>query len=267
MEKNMKTTIYYYTGTGNSLWTARLLADGIGDTEIIPMASGRIKAEKSDVVGLVFPVHMWGVPGAVLRFIERLDKKPETYYFAAAVNAGEVSRTLIQLQEVLKKAGVKLSAGIDVVMPSNYVPWGGPGSEEEVRKITAEAEAVVKQAADYIKAGNSGRIDRGPLWQRIVYTLIYKSAFKWIFQMDKDFWVDDKCNSCGICEKVCPAKNITMAEGKPKWNHRCEQCLACIQWCPVTAIQFGKKTPGYPRYHQATIKVTDMINAVKDKVK
>ena len=32
--------------------------------------------------------------------------------------------------------------------------------------------------------------------------------------MDKQFWVDDKCNQCGICGRVCPSENITMQEGK-----------------------------------------------------
>jgi Fe-S-cluster-containing hydrogenase component 2 len=257
----MKTTIYIYSGTGNSLWVARQLAAEIGGAEVVPMISGKV--EKAQAVGFVFPVHMWGIPGRVLEFINKLEKPPDTYYFAAAVNAGEVSRTLIQLKEVLGKSGVKLSAGISVAMPSNYVPWGGPGTPEELKTIFAGAEKAVSEAAAYIKSGSSGRVDMGPLWQRIIYTMIYKSSIKWVHQMDKDFWVDNKCNSCAICEKVCPAKNINLASGKPIWNHKCHQCLACIQWCPAAAIQFGKKTPQYPRYHHPSIKVNDMINIAK----
>ena len=37
----MKTAIYYYTGTGNSLWTARKTAERLGPTELIPLASLR----------------------------------------------------------------------------------------------------------------------------------------------------------------------------------------------------------------------------------
>ena len=33
----MKTDLFYYTGTGNSLWTARMLAKELGDAEIIPI--------------------------------------------------------------------------------------------------------------------------------------------------------------------------------------------------------------------------------------
>ncbi|MDL2288197.1 4Fe-4S binding protein [Oscillospiraceae bacterium OttesenSCG-928-F05] len=30
---------------------------------------------------------------------------------------------------------------------------------------------------------------------------------------------DDSCISCGICTGVCPAKNITLEEGKPTFHH------------------------------------------------
>jgi len=254
----MDNIIYFYTGTGNSLYAARYFAEYLGAAELHPMINGpREPAAKR--VGLVFPVHMWGIPGAVLEFIEKLKPEPDVFYFAAAVNAGEVSRTLIQLKEVLAKKGIKLSAGFDIAMPSNYIPWGGPGTADEVKNILIKADYRLKEAAEYLKSGASGRIDKGPLWQRIVYTWLYKSAFKWVNYMDKSFWVDDKCNGCAVCEKICPAANITMENDRPKWNKKCQQCLACIQWCPKEAIQYGKKTPMYERYHNPSVKTAEMI--------
>jgi Pyruvate/2-oxoacid:ferredoxin oxidoreductase delta subunit len=32
------------------------------------------------------------------------------------------------------------------------------------------------------------------------------------------------------------AGNIKIADGKPLFLHKCEQCMACIQWCPKSAI-------------------------------
>ena len=61
--------------------------------------------------------------------------------------------------------------------------------------------------------------------------------------MDRKFWVDEKCNQCSLCSKVCPVQNIALQGGNPTWNHRCEQCFACLQWCPQGAIQYGKKRP------------------------
>ena len=88
--------------------------------------------------------------------------------------------------------------------------------------------------------------------------------------MDGRFRVDETCTSCGICEKVCPAANIRLepASGvnpeaasakQPVWLHRCEQCYACLQWCPEAAIQWGDKTAGRDRYHHPEVKVTDLF--------
>jgi Pyruvate/2-oxoacid:ferredoxin oxidoreductase delta subunit len=257
----MKTIIFYYTGTGNSLWSARLLAEQLGNAEIQPLhlVDARLAALNADAVGLVFPVHMWGVPLPVIRFLKKLELKPDVYCFALAVNAGQVSRTLIQLQELLAAQGKKLAAGFNIVLPSNYIPWGGPGPLERRQALFAAARKKIKEAGNYIAARRSGLIEKGPLWQRITFTAIYKMTFKQIKKMDKNFWADDKCNSCDICVKACPAKNIVLEAGKPVWQHHCEQCLACIQWCPQESIQYGKKTPAYERYHHPEIQLSDMI--------
>ncbi|MCE5299538.1 MAG: EFR1 family ferrodoxin [Spirochaetia bacterium] len=259
----MKTVIYYYTGTGNSLWTARTLAQELGDTELIPMTGGTKPQSKPEAAGFVFPVHMWGVPGRILEFIRDMEKSEGLYYFAVAVNAGQVSRTLIQLEEEMRQYKMRLSAGISVELPGNYVPWGGPGTEEEMKKLGIKAEEKIKKWAPRIKAKQEAKVERGPLWQRIVFTYIYNMTKKHINMMDKNFTVDDKCNSCGICEKVCPAHNINMVSGKPEWNRKCQQCFACIQWCPQAAIQYGKDTAKYPRYHHPSVKLSDITASIK----
>jgi ferredoxin len=255
----MKTIIYYYTGTGNSLWTARLLATELGNTEIYPMTKVMDgKTTKADAVGIVFPVHMWGIPSPVIQFLKTIEKESERYYFAFAVNAGQVSSTLIQLRNLMSSYGLSLSAGFDIALPSNYIPWGGPGSAAGIKKRINDAGGKIRQAAGYIARKESGLIEKGPLWQRIIFTALYKITYNMIPKMDRNFRSDDKCNGCGICGNVCPAGNIVIIEKKPVWQHRCEQCLACIQWCPQEAIQYGKKTPAYERYHHPDIKLKDM---------
>ena len=39
---------------------------------------------------------------------------------------------------------------------------------------------------------------------------------------DKDFFVEDGCNGCRVCEKVCPVHNIKV-ERKPRFVHHCLQ--------------------------------------------
>jgi MinD superfamily P-loop ATPase len=99
------------------------------------------------------------------------------------------------------------------------------------------------------------------LWQNIIFTGLNRLAFPHVPTMDRSFWVDEKCNGCGICKAVCPSGNIDLPEERPAWQHHCEQCLACIQWCSQEAIQFGKKTPRYKRYHHPEVTLKEMLAA------
>jgi ferredoxin len=257
----MKTKIYYLTGSGNSLWVARTLARELGDPEVVSMAAWR--QEKKTIedreIGLVFPVHIWGVPRLVLEFVEELKGLQPAYVFAVAVNAGQVANTLVQLKKILKSCGLDLSMGFEIPLPSNYIPWGGPGPKEKQNLRFASARKKISGIAAAVKAKDKGTVEKGPLWQRVLFTLFYKMSFSQIPKMDRKFWVDEKCNQCSICSKVCPVENITLPEGQPTWNQRCEQCFACLQWCPQEAIQYGKKTPQYERYHHPEVKLNDVL--------
>ncbi|MCB2357259.1 hypothetical protein [Clostridium estertheticum] len=44
---------------------------------------------------------------------------------------------------------------------------------------------------------------------------------------------------------------------------KCEQCFACLQWCPQKAIQYGKKTAMRKRYHHPDVEIADILNQTK----
>jgi Fe-S-cluster-containing hydrogenase component 2 len=257
----VSTQIFYYTGTGNSLWVARKVAEAIEDAELCSIAAlkDRDPAITAETAGLVFPVHIWGVPAPVLQFAASLTDRQSSYIFAIAVNAGQVSNTLVQLQKTMAEHHLTLSAGFEIPMPSNYIPWGGPGPKEKQNRRFEKAREKITHITDTIRNKVPLPVEKGPLWQRILFTAIYRASFSRVPSMDQKFWVDEKCNACEICYKVCPAGNITMHDGKPVWHHRCEQCFACLQWCPQEAIQYGKKTPHYERYHHPEIHLKDIL--------
>ncbi|MBN1664376.1 MAG: EFR1 family ferrodoxin [Deltaproteobacteria bacterium] len=264
----MKTDIYFYTGTGNSYWVARTLANELGDAETHPMFWNEEEkvASRGDAAGLIFPVHIWGLPRRVIAFANALAKDPTKYWFAVAVNAGQVAATLMQLKKLMNANGLSLKAGFEIPMASNYIPWGGPGPEDEIRRKINDAREKIKTISAVVVRRETRPVEKGPLWQNVLLSgLLYKLSFRHIPAMDKKFWVDERCNGCGICEIICPCRNIEMNHEKPSWLHGCEQCLACIQWCPREAIQYGKKTPGYERYHHPEIKLSDLTSLAKEK--
>ena len=48
----------------------------------------------------------------------------------------------------------------------------------------------------------------------------------------------DACIGCKKCANICPAKAITMVEGKPSIDRsRCIRCFCCQEFCPKGAMK------------------------------
>lgn len=73
---------------------------------------------------------------------------------------------------------------------------------------------------------------------------------------DRNFSVDDRCTLCRTCERICPRENVKIIDNKPVWNHGCESCYACIQWCPQQAIHYKNETC---RYRNPDVKAEDLM--------
>jgi NAD-dependent dihydropyrimidine dehydrogenase PreA subunit len=259
----MKTTIYYFTGTGNSLKMARDLAQRLDSTELIPIAglvdSASVSAS-ADRVGIVCPVYMWGLPLIVQDFAKKLMVDTGSYLFGIVTYGGFPAATLKQLNRLLNQSGLRLSAGYGIHMPGNYTPMYGAFSKEKQEKLFSKGRKRLESIAEIIRAGKVARVESSFFLANLLFSkLIYQACSPKITYMDKGFWVNEKCDSCGICAKVCPVYNIEMKEGKPEWQHHCQQCLACLHWCPLEAIEFGKKTPGRKRYRHPEIQVSDIV--------
>jgi len=74
-ESTIKTIIYYFTGTGNSLAAAKSICTHLGDCELVSIASlagtsGEIQPG-ADRVGIVCPVYDFGLPSIVAEFVQK----------------------------------------------------------------------------------------------------------------------------------------------------------------------------------------------------
>jgi ferredoxin/flavodoxin len=258
----LKAQIFYFSGTGNSLVVARCVAERI-EGDLIAIASvvhkESIQAE-AEVIGLVFPVYMRGVPLIVKRFVKKIRNLEGRYIFAIATHGGKPGATINIIKKEIEKNKGSLAAGFAVRMPGNYISMYGAIEEGRQRKMFEDAEEKTQYIVKYVVEGQRGAMEFGRgfadfFLAGIVYHLVSQNIPK----MDKRFYVEDTCSHCGTCKKVCPVNNIDLIDAKPFWKGHCEQCLACLQWCPEAAIQSGKTTVGRTRYHNPNVKLSDMI--------
>ena len=238
MKENVNHSIYYFTGTGNSLRAAAVIAKSFGKTEIISMrmAPADVPAKNAGVIGFVFPVYHWTICEAIQDFIAKLEINPKAYIYAISVPSFINGFSFEALDKILREKGGALHYGKRVFSVANlclvYPPMPFPkirvpATERKLNRIAKELKKQKKNT--YPKAG---------VLTRLLYSKVMPKYRDIQSEVDKGFMVSDTCVSCGLCAKVCPKKNITIESAKPAFLHKCSCCMACFSFCPQRAIQY-----------------------------
>ncbi len=248
--------IFYFSGTGNSLYAAKTIACKQGEALIsISSAVNSSKAfyeyelGENEIIGFVYPVYAWGPPAVVLAFIKKLKLKKyrENYTFSVATCEKNIGNTVKVLDACLWKAGLKLDSGFSIKMPNNYILLGDVDAKEIENEKLLAAEKRLERINEVIRQRVKGvfEVEKGffpQLLTGVINPIFYRHAID-----PGMFYAEDHCIGCGTCKKVCNCNNIKV-DGKPQWGRRCTQCLACIHYCPTRAVQYGKTTRKKGRY-------------------
>ncbi len=253
----MKTDIFYFSGTGNCLSVAGKLGAGLKGS-VTSIARLPNKEVQGEILGIVSPIYMYDMPHAVIDFLKRIERAE--YLFFVFAGGGEPGNGMLRVKRRCKRLGLPLSACYNIAMPSNYIPFGCPDETEQERLLDAaneRVESIIRAVSERVV--HFDKNPSGTVRSFVHPGLLYRLGHSQIKRMDGGFRCNNSCRSCGICEKVCPVGNISMENGKPQWHHHCEQCFACLNWCPEESIQYRESTQGARRYHHPEVNAGDII--------
>jgi ferredoxin len=266
----MNSEIYYFSGTGYSLSVAKDLASRL-EADLIPVIS-TINKEKitteADTLGFIFPIYDFKAPPIMNDLINKIEDLQNKYIFAVCTYGVMPLDTMKKLEKEIKSAGGNLSGGFGIKMPHNGL--GYDRIPQEVKKqMFEDSGEIIHNIADYVKKHKKGEIEKGSPGDRLKLAGILVKMIPTLAPMLKQaifhgwdslgFHSDEKCNSCGTCETICPVDNIDLKNGRPVWGDKCISCFACIHWCPMEAIQIADLTKKMERHHHPDVTIPDMI--------
>ena len=245
--------IFCFSGTGNSRYIARRIAEATQDITVdlnhkikerdySPLQTGR------DII-VVAPTYAWRIPHIVSEWLEKTELSgAERVWFVMDCgseigNAAKYNRRLVA-QKQLRYMGTA-----QIIMPENYIAMFNAPQTAEAKKIVEKAEPDIVRTIEAIQAGQEFHAPRNNLYDQAMSGLVNPIFYRVIVK-SAAFRAKDTCTTCGQCVKNCPLNNIKLgADGKPLWGGDCTHCMACICYCPAEAIEYGKKSIGKPRYH------------------
>lgn len=248
----MKTTIFYFSATGNSLTTAEKLAQGLGDCELVSAASVMNQSKivvDAEAVGFVFPVYYGNMAYPMRAAVSKMVFNQEAYVFSVATYRGHAGKAAQRLDQLLRTRGQRLSLAQGVAMPGNSFINAPEVDQAYLENQDAAVQALLapirnREAQDY---STDELLPITPVG--------YPNNFRGITAEP------EKCTGCGACTWVCPLNNISIVDGKAHIGDDCATCLACFHWCPNEAIWMSKQEniARRSKYHHPDVRLEDIV--------
>ena len=245
--------IFYFTGTGNSLYAAQKLADEgeeiVSIVEALRSKTFHYTLKEGEKLGFVFPVYFYTVSDPVLELVRHLTVENAGFVYAVIPCGASIGAAGGFLKSELKKRGLELQRLDALVVPDGALIFYDIDTPEKMEQQLAAATKELASIKRAVGRREGNRITGSPIAGKIGL-VAYHACMS-----TKAFYADEKCVGCGKCASICPSGAIEMVGGRPAWTKsKCLKCCGCINRCPVSAIQYGKKTASRGRYVNPVLK-------------
>lgn len=251
--------IFYFSATGNSLAVAKAISEKFnGEMIAIPQVIEQNEPTyQDDVIGVVFPIYGCTVPEYVQRFLKKIKLEAE-YTFAVGTYGMSKGRSMEIAQQIATAGGYRFDYVNQILMLDNCQPQFDIAREKEKLPSKKVDEQIAQLINDlHIKrkmTAKSSFGDKTATWLCTAVLTIEKPDYA-----QKYYTVDENCNTCGTCAKVCPTKNIFVSD-HVSFSSGCVCCQACIHACPKQAIHF-KRERNNVRWRNPDVSLHEIIAA------
>lgn len=243
--------ILYYTGTGNSEYVAKRIANQLQE-ETINLFDVLLNHDYSEIYSekpfiIVCPTYGWQIPHILRDWLEKVTLTGTKDIYFVMTCGSDIADSKKYIKKLCDKKQMNFKGCAEIIMPENYVALFPVPDENEAKDIIKKANPVIDYAVKQILNKEDISNTRINCIDYIKSSLV-NAVFYPVIVHAKKFYVKDTCIHCGKCANVCVMNNIQMVEHKPEWGSNCTHCMACICGCPTEAIEYGNASKNKTRY-------------------
>ena len=136
--------ILYFSGTGNSKYVAKRIADALGDALV--NLNDRIKAsdtspvETGERVIIVTPTYAWRIPRIVRDWLLKTELRGARLAWFVMTCGSEIGNAGRYNRELCVEKAISCMGTAQIVMPENYIAMFAAPQADAAREIVAKAE-------------------------------------------------------------------------------------------------------------------------------
>jgi len=232
------------------------LNESIKDSTIFNIATINVSIlNEYEKIVIVSPIYCFGVPVIIKQFLQKLTVCNNKIFYGLLHYGGFSGNAEYYFKTIFEKNGINCNGIYKMQMPENYTISFVPHERhinKQLKKSRKTIEGIAKKIIENNKRKNKKNIFS------FCDKIHEKTAVKWANMSNEYFNISDTCNKCGLCVKICPAKNIEIDNGKIRFNKNCYACLGCYHRCPTISINYMDKTYNKKRYVNPNVDISKM---------
>ncbi|SFR55969.1 EFR1 family ferrodoxin [Anaeromicropila populeti] len=250
----MKNLILYFSGTGNTKYTAERIADVLQDmkedTELHSIEENFIpNLDHFDRLILGCPKYYEYPAFHFIKYLKKMlpvSPKPVPVFFFCT-QTSPLNTDFRKIEKMLKKKNYQLITSKSFVIANNFTVFDSfpeTTPEKKANNLSNLEKDLPLILTDFIQEKPSKESQSFLMhmlcWlSGIVFTRLFA-----LFAVK--FSPSNACTGCGLCARKCPKNNISMINNKPVFHKKCTFCMRCFSMCPAHSILYkGKERPQY----------------------
>ena len=149
--------VLYFTGTGNSRYLARRIAEGLEmplyDLNVCIKAGNTAPVQTGRDVVLVTPTYAWRIPRVVSEWLGKTALTGAERIWFVMDCGSEIGNAAGYNRQLAAQKQLQYMGTAQIIMPENYIAMFNAPRNEQARSIVEQAEPGLQKVLTQLKAG------------------------------------------------------------------------------------------------------------------